>query len=456
MSNSLEIAITNESLEHEPGEVEECATHGRLTIQAGEACLSEGIDHYSGSEEKGPLVSGYYLAEWLAWNWWRHRWEPRRQDISWELVHDIGSAEGSYVWPNITVYSDGCRTFLIAKSSSKADAIPFRFTQNLTVVRPASAWEQAVDGFFKQIKDRLDDEGITATNLHALLNDLEAERSDQELSDLRRIEALLGRDPESPSVTDLVNKLIADSEALGSNAVNEIAAHLGQQTDAADVGHHEESAFPVYVDIVEYARKKGISASLPKYESNFRPELSFSSMNSAAWEQGINLAKRLRQEEKFGDGPIEDKYLVEMAGVSLEGFRNRKLSAIDFSFALKGSSGDDRITFRSNYRSGRRFEIARFISDLMISPEDKLHPATSAKTYRQKVQRAFAAELLSPSDAVIDALKGHYEDEDRREGVAKCYGVSPEVIRRQLQNRGLLSRDEWDGPDTAPDAAIAV
>ena len=194
MTAKLEIALTTESLED--GAPEERAGYGILSILTRGAYLSEGFDHYSEAYRRGPLVSGYYLAEWLAWHWWRLRWEPRRRDTDWMLAHRMTSVGAGYVWPNITVFSDGYRTALIAKPSSRPDAKPFRYTRELTSTVPASEWEDAVDDFFLHIVARLDADDLKTTNLHRLLDDLRAERADPKLAHLRRIEALFGRDPE--------------------------------------------------------------------------------------------------------------------------------------------------------------------------------------------------------------------------------------------------------------------
>ena len=43
-----------------------------------------------------------------------------------------------------------------------------------------------------------------------------------------------------------------------------------------------------------------------------------------------------------------------------------------------------RIVFRSKWRTGRRFELARLLGDLLLTDEsDRLYPATRARTYRQ-------------------------------------------------------------------------
>jgi Zn-dependent peptidase ImmA (M78 family) len=70
-----------------------------------------------------------------------------------------------------------------------------------------------------------------------------------------------------------------------------------------------------------------------------------------------------------------------------------------------------------------------------------LHPATDAATYRQKAQRSFAAELLSPFSAVDDMLEGDYS-EDRQDDVAEHFNVSPRTINTLLKNHGRLDRDD--------------
>ena len=99
---------------------------------------------------------------------------------------------------------------------------------------------------------------------------------------------------------------------------------------------------------------------------------------------------------------------------------------------------------RSRYATGRRFELARLVGARLLLPsEGSLHPATRAATYRQKAQRAFAAELLSPFAQVEEMLAGDYSEE-RQEEVAHHFQVSVLVIRNQLANHGRLERDSLD------------
>lgn len=75
---------------------------------------------------------------------------------------------------------------------------------------------------------------------------------------------------------------------------------------------------------------------------------------------------------------------------------------------------------------------------------ERLLPATRASSYRQKMQHAFAAELLSPFAFVDDMMGGDYSEEKQNE-VAEHFQVSPMTIQTQLVNHRRIDRD--DAPD---------
>ena len=92
-----------------------------------------------------------------------------------------------------------------------------------------------------------------------------------------------------------------------------------------------------------------------------------------------------------------------------------------------------RIALRSKWEAGRRFDLARLLGDRLLGQDEPLLPATRAYTYRQKAQRAFAAELLCPYHAVRDFL-GTDRSAERREEAASYFNVSPLAISTVLVN----------------------
>ena len=224
--NELSITVSQDDEQTRvEGSVEEQASFGRLTFRCGNICLTEGLDGFSDCIRLGPLVSGYPLAEWIAWNWWRLVGEPKplRTTYSWNFAHSLTTVGSGYVWPNITIFSDRERTVLIAKPTHLQGFAAFRFTTDWAVVLPTRQFESAVDRFMAQIQGQLRDQAVALTNCDRLWDEVQVERADPEMAIRRRLEALLGLDPDE-GWTDLVEHLLADARCLGQDAALEVAA----------------------------------------------------------------------------------------------------------------------------------------------------------------------------------------------------------------------------------------
>jgi Zn-dependent peptidase ImmA (M78 family) len=65
---------------------------------------------------------------------------------------------------------------------------------------------------------------------------------------------------------------------------------------------------------------------------------------------------------------------------------------------------------------------------------------TTAHTYRQRIERAFAAELLAPAEGIAELLESPPEtaSQEELEQIALRYGVSPVVIEHQVRNHLIL------------------
>ena len=75
----------------------------------------------------------------------------------------------------------------------------------------------------------------------------------------------------------------------------------------------------------------------------------------------------------------------------------------------------------------------RLLGDRLLGHVEPLSPATRAYTYRQKAQRAFAAELLCPYEAVCDFL-GNDRSEERCHDAASHFNVSSLTVSTVLLN----------------------
>jgi len=433
MSHKLEIALAPECSDE--GSDEERACFGLFSIRLGAIDLTGGLDYFTSGYRSGPLVSGYHVGEWIAWNWWRLRYEPRSSAAEWWRAHIMTAIGEGYFWPNLTIHSDGVRTVLIAKPSARADAKPFRYLGAVPVVVSSIGFEDAVDSFIPRLLARLRDRGVSDTDLDRSWREVLSERADPVVAERRRLEALLGR--EADAADGAVDGLISDAVLIGEEAVRELAA------ESANGGPLLTAA-----EIEEIAETNGVDASPSDAVRLNDPTAARFDADAPAWRVGYATARAVRAEQLLGQEPIADERLAQMAGVARK-ILDQDASGSPTSFALDRGASSGSVVLRSRFRSGRRFELARLVADRIAAPQgERLHLATRAYTYRQQMQRAFAAELLSPFEAVAAKLGGDYSNE-AQEDAAAHFQVSPLTIRTLLVNHKRLDREELQELDAA-------
>lgn len=431
MPVDLEFSLAPERLSE--GSAEEKAAFGLFKVRSHQGYLTEGFDAFINGYRNGPLVSGYHVAEWLAWNWWRLRWEPRTTAEDWYLAHKMSAIGEGYVWPNITIFSDGVRTALLSLAS-QPDAKAFRYVGAFPTVIPSALYEAVIDAFIPQIIARLNAEGVHQSNLQTLWSDVLVERQDPAVATRRKLEALLGRDPDC--VEDgAVEKLIGESGQLGVSALVEIAADASQR--GRDGVPLSAEAFNSMAEMQGFAGSPHDRIRLDAEHAVAR------SADIPAWRFGALAAQALRAQLKIGAAPISNARLAEMAGASERTLTDIGAGGAELSFALDRKPTDTRFVLRSKWEAGRRFDLARLLGDRLIETGEMLHPATRASTYRQKAQRSFAAELLSPFEVADEMMHGDYSAEMQQE-VAEYFNVSERTIDTLLKNHRRIPRDDGE------------
>jgi hypothetical protein len=427
-----ELTITADWERLDDGPPEESACFAALGIRCGDVLLTEGYDSYVKRLRPAPLLSAYDLAEWMAWNWWRLRWEPGSKAADWAFAHRLTTIGGGYIWPNITMYSDGERTALIAKPTHERRNTAFRYISDVPAIVPSRHFEGALDQFIEQVRGQLREEGVAETNLDRIWNDVREERRDPEAAKRRKLEALLGREP-GEADDAMVERLVADAGTLGEPAMNEIAADYPQGGDLLTAEA-----------LQAIAARDGFDAS-PRDVARLVPGARLPrAAEVAAWRLGAAAARALREQERLEGKPITNKTLTKLAGVKERAVTERAPGP-HISFALDTGTATGRVVLRSRWETGRRFELARLLGDRTVEPPPgRLFPATRAHTYRQKMQRSFAAEFLAPFEAVDDMLAGDYSME-KQQDAADHFEVSELTIRTLLVNHHRLEREELEG-----------
>ncbi len=447
MPDALTVSLSSENLAS--GSAEERVTFGLLAMTANDRLLTAGEDLSCGELRHGPHVAGYPLAEWLVWNWWRQRWEfgrPSDEDAThgWDSSHRMATIGDGYAWPNITISSDGVQAFLASEPSRDPSMVPFRYLGAPGYQAVAAAeLETAVDGFVEEILTRLKGQNLRGTNLHRLWHDLKAERKDPEVSRFRRLEAQLGHDPDEADES-VIRRGLDDAAALGEEAWGEVAADgalRGRASDQTMSAKHIEGI----------ARGSGFDANTNDVVALTGDDAVPRPGEVEAWRMGEHVAWELRDRQSLDGHPISDRHLADFSGTTSDVISNNNKLSHYISFALDQDGGRTRISLKSRWETGRRFDLARLIGDRVLGSRmgyaaERLFPVTRTRSYRQKMQRAFAAEFLSPFAAVDDMLDGDYSEEKQDEA-ARYFNVSPMTIRTQLVNHGRIDLD--DAPDIA-------
>lgn len=402
------------------------STLGDVVIAVEDEILTSAVDSVTGEERRGATLSAYGLAEWLAWNWWRLRWEPGHVGcIDWKRAHDVACIGGGWLWPNVTIHTDGVRMLFDAKPSKQSATEYLFYTIDHTYSISASAFENEVDRFVGDVLGRLDERALRSTDLHTMWRELTTERADPESRFYRKIEACLGFDPdEADNAT--VSRFLEGSASLGESAVTEIAAAGRTLPDART--------------LTEEAARTGFETRPEDGVQGIGGPQRGDRGNTPAWQVGVDAACHLRDREALGSDPLPDRRLADLYGAS-ESALSRSGGNTGIAYALDGG-GKSRTVFRSKWKTGRRFEMARLLGDRLLDGIDEpFRPATRASTWRQKMQRAFASELLCPIDSLVGAMKNDYSD-DAKEEAADLFQVSPLVVAWRLADKGLVGRDD--------------
>lgn len=445
MRDELTISLSIETLGADGFEPpEERATFGLLSMTANDRLLTGAQEVDGGELRRGPHIAGYPLAEWLVWNWWRIRWECRRPTgaaaSDWEFAHRMTTVGEGYAWPGISIFSDGRHAFLVSEPSGERSALPIRYigaAGHETV--SASGLEASIDGFVAGVLARLDAPATRETNLHRLWEDLQAERENPEHARFRRFEARLGCDPDDIP-EDTIRARLDDAAALGEEALGEIAAA------AAVVGEGPDRMMSA-ADIAETAASSGFDAD-PGDAVTLSAAVA---PDAEAWRAGVRMAQELREREGLNGHPIPNARLAAFAGTTADAISRHDRRSEKLSFVLNREDGGASVALRSKWETGRRFDLARLVGDRAFgaatgSMAEPLWPATGAYSYRQKMQRAFAAELLCPF-AAVDEMTRSDDSGERQRDVAERFNVSELTVRTQLVNGGRIDRD------SAPDVA---
>lgn len=366
-----------------------------------------------------PLVS---VAEWLVSNWW-HLWyevaDTNEQRPGFEARHNLAFVGDGFVLPSLTlVPSDGRVHLQWTRRNPRHARIEFVDAGTATVER--TALEEEFRNLIGAVLARLrgtDSGDMAAECLSQSWAAIESLDPDER--EFSHAAALLGLDPfDVPdSVADAITRFWEASapsirhEALASaseDSLSRVSRWLDDSIDAlAEAGGK--------TDWARFRFAKPVDSGVPP------------------WERGYAVARAVRRQLGIGGG----RYDFEATG-SLAIHHREAHSPSKRLQGLVAADAPACVTVPKR-EAGQRFLLARSLGDYLDRTMPGAGILSSAATDRQARSRAFAAEFLAPAESLRKRFKDDFADDETLDEIGREFGVSSQVIRRQIENHGLAA-----------------
>jgi hypothetical protein len=374
----------------------------------------------------------YYLAEWIAENWWPLLWEPRKSDetsqsTNYSLRHNIVSAENGFALPSISFTPTGehIEIFVSSRSARYSKA---RFYNKANVT--ASLGE--IEGEFRQfIKETLDKMGAATkdTPLEAAWERLLETDRDKDQFLFCALIGSLGLSPYEPhpeiekaldSVSDVISVRQLFDLCRGSTPENLVA----NAQEALQIGGALSRA--KVIDLSKLIKIPAPSEQIHRqaYHSGYEAARKLKT-HFAIKDSDLNGAKRIFQElnidpdtKNYDSGSPSDSDLPIVGATSRQDDRGKLVIAAEASA-------------QRNFAAGRG-------AYFFWTAGDEQCLITNAHTRDQQASRAFAAELLMPRSFLksIATKDGRISSQEIYD-LADKEDISANVIKWQARNHNF-------------------
>ncbi len=402
------------------------ATFCKLRMEVGD----QNVTAYRTSDrEEQDYVSmpAYYLAEWVAENWWPLLWEPRKAeesaaDSEFSSRHNLMAAQHGFALPSVSLVStgDNIEIYAAKRRIEHGDAA---FLKSGTSISRRAAIESELRKFVEATIAHLKGMGDSPLQrAWSLITDTQ-----DDTVDFCRLMGTLGLSPYEPrpEIEEILDKA---SEVLTSKQLLELC-----QTSALE---HFAAAARLAVN-VQGALHRTPEIDLSQLVRIPRPA---DVVTAPAYHTGYAAAKKLRSQFQIRPRDVDGaRKFFEALNIDLqprnENFEERTDSPVVGATARHRTSGQ--MILVPKISAQRRFAAARAAYFFWTDAPDEEHLITSATTRDQQASRAFAAELLIPRDYIRSEATGGKIRMQKLVDIAEHEDVSRSLIKWHAENVGL-------------------
>ena len=405
-------------------------TWARLEIHVGRECVTLVEDQESKSSRRAIYCPLYPLAEWIAYNWWFLRADsrpasaavhiggPRLQSPEYQRHNFRGAGDG-FLWPDMLVVPQGTTTQFAWTADPADDRAPVRFLSSGQAFVETELTALKLTDFVESVLARLHEVGLKETPLETEWRAIQS--TDDGETAFCMAAARLGLDPYQEA-RDYEDDILRAAATLSVDLFDDFV-------DAVEPWSINSS-----LEWIKSAREAIESMTAPT-------PTSFSSLDMDGdrttwgtlrpWELGWEQARQVR--DAIGIGPDDAFEIEDRLAVTARSNRGRGFQAFG---SRDSGTGPSVVLSRPSLDNTKRFTLARAAWHIIWgSSKDFL--VTSAYTDKQKIERAFAAELLAPAAGVAERMESYPStvELDEIEETADHFGVSPMIVEHQIRNQ---------------------
>jgi hypothetical protein len=398
--------------------LEERATAAELEIWLSDINATE---HVSGGRRSGCVnVPAYSIAEGLALDWWR-LFGSREEEVC------LRKYRSGFAIPDIRMRFDGYALEVCSEQTFFRNP-DVRFFSVPALVMSRGSAEKVLSEFIERTLARLSDQRVGDTTASLRWKRVCASRNDPAERTFCEAAAALGEDPYdvSDSAASIIEK--AGDEFAG-DALTEVLAGA-RETDVNVLLNWtaEVRAKPAHRshlgELRGFAQEAALKAPVVQAEPG--------------WARGYRRARALRTAMQLVSSDRINTYRALATKMGNTHFQPsppvngiRALRAHDEHHVHLHLRG----TTNPHAESTLMYALARGIGDVACFPEDELFPINDLRnSFRQRCNRAFAAEFLAPINEIRSMQRDGYDVHS----ISSDLNVSTDVIDRQLENKDRI------------------
>jgi hypothetical protein len=376
-------------------------------------------------------IPSYFLAEWLAENWWALLWEPRKNEDTSDhpdflARHSFLTAQHGFALPKVLIVPAG-RAVHVNALPRDVQFADVRFRNLASVWLPRTDVEKDLERFVRSVSERLSGAKISGTSLQEAW-ELITKTTAEEIFFCRSMGAL-GLSPyaQNDAIENVLERAVS---TLGERLTLDLCLVSTPEnfSDTARIAH-----------LAKASSDNGAEISLEPLARIAAPSENYS---IPAWRRGEQAAKRVRavlgikENDPLGADILFEKLKFDVEQkIVLPEQRDNSVSPI--SGLVSKDDMYARAALLQPVQQQRRFSAARAAYTAWASEPKTSRLITQVVTRDQQASRSFAAEITAPIAYLRSSAHGGRLSHEQVFELAANLKVGPDVVKKHAQNKGL-------------------